>query len=938
MNTLDDGPSLDGPAELLGTTVDRYRLVERLGEGGMGTVFLAVDPQLDRQVALKLLRASTGTADELATTRLLREARAMAKVSHRNVVSVYDAGLSNGRAWIAMELFRGSTLRGWLQSPHTWQERLALLCEAGRGLGAAHAAGLVHRDFKPENVLVEAGGRVAVTDFGLAHAHREAELDPAPLSMSPATLELEHPITRSGAVLGTPGYMAPEQRFGESDARSDQFSYAITAWETLSGKRPRGVTDAATPSGPTGPLVPEGPGVAGVPSRVWKTLDRALQLDPSRRFPDLNALVAELEAALPRRRRPALLLASVAAVALAAGVSWVAARPVRCDTGPALFAPSWNPERRATLSHALGSATGPDATTIATQVDGALDAFAQQWLTMHHEACVATTSGAQSPALLDLRMSCLAQRQHDFDALLGQLEKAGASLSSQAGQAVRALGSLSACADTAALGGRVPPPTDRAAEVKAGQSKLAEVKALVSTGQNREALAPAQALVAEARALGWPPLLSEALLELGQAQNRTGAHEAAEATVEEAVNTAELAHDDGLRGRARLLHATIWGSLTKYDEMARELKAARAVVDRVGDPKLRHTERGLEAELATAEHRLGDAVKIAREVAEASAAATPRDEREWLGDLDVLAFALLRNGELAASVKIYEQMVPLAEKVLTPNNPGLAQVYQGHASALGLMNRIDEAIAPHHKALAIFSKALGPDSEAVATCLGDWGMVCLRNDRADLAKPALETALAIHQKISPTHPGIATNLNGLAVLAAMSGRSDEAIARFKACVAAREAALGPLHPRVQSDLSDLAAAYGMAGQHQLALDTIDLSLSRLKQAKGGAGVSTAMSVVTHLNRIEELAALHRFKEANVELALIRDAAAHSSREDSFTRFRYLEAMLAWDGDGDVAKASRLAKIAADAAAELGDRDTIHAADELRKRIAARRRE
>ena len=219
-----------------GETVGRYQVVATIGRGGMGVVYLAHDPRLNRQVALKVLRADRDADRANAQARLLREAEALAQLSHPNVVAVYDAGLWHDQVFIAMELVAGGTLRTWARE-HQGSARdiLDAFVQAGYGLAAAHDAGLVHRDFKPENALIDRAGRVRVTDFGLARfdgaAPQDADRRRTAGSASPM---LATPLTEAGSVLGTPAYMAPEQVSGRDiDARTDQFCFCVSLFEAI---------------------------------------------------------------------------------------------------------------------------------------------------------------------------------------------------------------------------------------------------------------------------------------------------------------------------------------------------------------------------------------------------------------------------------------------------------------------------------------------------------------------------------------------------------------------------------------------------------------------------------------------------------------------------------------------------------------------------------
>ncbi|MBZ0235369.1 MAG: serine/threonine protein kinase, partial [Deltaproteobacteria bacterium] len=217
--TLPVEDSWHGQGLGVGARLGRYELTGLLGAGGMGIVLAARDPELDRQVAVKILRSTAGMLDSDGTARLRREGMAMARLTHPNVIRVYDVGIEGEHVFVAMELVRGTDLATWLRlKPRTDAEILAAFIEAGRGLAAAHDAGLVHRDFKPQNVLVGDDGRVLVTDFGLARDVDGRETDGPASSDSP---RLASPaITETGAVVGTPAYMAPEQRRGAVDARA----------------------------------------------------------------------------------------------------------------------------------------------------------------------------------------------------------------------------------------------------------------------------------------------------------------------------------------------------------------------------------------------------------------------------------------------------------------------------------------------------------------------------------------------------------------------------------------------------------------------------------------------------------------------------------------------------------------------------------------------
>jgi hypothetical protein len=352
-----------GTALDAGDTLGRYLLVTRLGAGAMGVVWSAQDPRLDRKVAIKVVHPRLARTAE-ASARLLREARAMAKLSHRAVVTVHDAGEVDGRLYIAMELVEGTTLGALLRSRapaelEDWKRWLALVIDAGRGLAAAHRMGVLHRDFKPDNVLVDRDGRVCVADFGLASLGGESDAQTKALRDS-VPLDL----TRTGTLLGTPVYMSPQQLRGESvDERADQFAFCVTAWEAVYGNRPFGtelkglaaIAELASTIETTGVTPP--PTSSPVPARVREVIVRGLAADPEKRWPTMDALVDALVDAggagkraglAGRRRRRALpwIVSGVLGIALGVVVISALRRVERQPVSPPVVASPQTPAKR----------------------------------------------------------------------------------------------------------------------------------------------------------------------------------------------------------------------------------------------------------------------------------------------------------------------------------------------------------------------------------------------------------------------------------------------------------------------------------------------------------------------------------------------------------------------------------------------------------------
>ena len=341
------GPGLSPRAVVPhGSRIGRYVLGDQLGEGGMGTVYAAHDPQLKRKVAVKILRADVH--DLHGEARLLREAQAMAQLSHPNVVHVYDAGVQGHQVFIAMEHVDGATMSRWLRTARRgWREILDAFVAAGRGLAAAHQVGIVHRDFKPGNVLLSVDRRVLVTDFGLARAEGHGTWDLAPVagpvsqpSIARGVLET---LTQTGGLVGTPAYMAPEHFLGAPpDTRADQYAFSVALLEALWGAHPyaraleRGDRDRIG-------VIDSMPARSEVPPSVMQLVMRGMARDPRARFASMDVLLGALESAAvaasaPARRRGRLLAvtAAAAALAIAAVGAWaIAGRTPDGDRGAA---------------------------------------------------------------------------------------------------------------------------------------------------------------------------------------------------------------------------------------------------------------------------------------------------------------------------------------------------------------------------------------------------------------------------------------------------------------------------------------------------------------------------------------------------------------------------------------------------------------------------
>ncbi len=392
------------PRRAIPVRIGRFTVLGLVGRGGMGVVYACHDDLLDRKVAVKVLHSELTRGH--ASALVQREAQALAKLNHPNVVAVHDVGTLGERVYLAMEFVDGQTLGGWLKATRPgWREVLRVILAAGDGLAAAHEKGLIHRDIKPDNIMVGADGRVRVMDFGLAKAGSEAsETRPALVAgVSRGHDALAAALTRTGAWTGTPAYMASEQFLGEpTDARTDQFSLCATAWEALYGQAAfAGETLLPLASNVTSGKLTPPPAGSKVPAWLRRVLERGLRPAKQDRHIDTPALLMALRADPTRRPWTAGICAGAVTVLLAVYGVHAAVQPravAACEAEGARIDGDWNDDTRAGLERSLlatGKAYAP--MTFARTVPW-FDRWADSWRAAATHACQSVHTSTPSPS------------------------------------------------------------------------------------------------------------------------------------------------------------------------------------------------------------------------------------------------------------------------------------------------------------------------------------------------------------------------------------------------------------------------------------------------------------------------------------------------------------------------------------------------------------
>jgi serine/threonine protein kinase/Flp pilus assembly protein TadD len=852
--------------------IGRHLVVRRIAEGAFGVVYEAYDPELERKLAVKVLRGGAAEGSIASSGSLLDEARNLAQVSHPHVVSVFDVGIlpaQPGEAaaiYLAMEMVEGQSLHEWFAAgPHPWREVVERLRAAGEGLAAAHQAGVVHRDFKPANVLIGSDGRLRVADFGLA------------VAATGSTGTHQGPVAESASELrsGTPAYMSPEQHGGAPcDARTDIYAFCVSLYEGVYGQRPFAGSSwtelqAAKQTGEARFVGKR------IPGWLRQLIARGLGPRPEDRFATMRELLDVLDRRLSKRRRRVGIAAGLVVVALGAGYAFATAgtggREVCLEASAATMADVWGDSVAGRIEAAFESTGLPYATSAWKSSRERLDGYAESWRALDAEVCEARSFlERNAPALLRQRETCLASRLGDLASLVSLLGEADRDTVQRSVAAAYGLPDPAACSDVSAAGDAPPDPRLQEEIDRLGLA-IARLRSLRLFGKYDQAKPLAVEVVAMADAIEDPTAAAEALYEAGRTQEAAGDAKEAEVLLQRAARRAEAG--DRPRLVAQIKSHLVWvvgHVLGRHDQgkvWAKNADAAIARVDTAGGDTRKleaqymnslgaiHFSKGdFDAALAVYEKahalweevhgsdhptvirainnmgsihfskgQMAEARKLFEQVLAVRTKRLGADHPEVAITLSNLGAVDMELGDYEKSLEESKRVLEIRERTLDPKHPHMARGHHQLAVVLGRLGDFEAARSHHETALGILRESLGEDHPEVAASLNSLGAVLERSNRFEEAAEHYRQALAlIEKRLGGDHPSAMLVLLNLGDLRRRMGDAKGAVGLHRRALAIAEK-IAPDHPRATHALTTLGRDYLALGQPEKALEVLERS-------------------------------------------------------------------------------------------------------------------
>ncbi len=836
----------------VGLEIGRYRVDERLGEGGMGVVYRAHDEELDRDVAIKVLRARNyGEEREEARTRLRREARAMARLNHPHVVKIHEVGVHDGRFFIAMELVDGVTLMEWLGAEErSWREILDIFLQAGDGLAAAHSAGLVHRDFKPDNVFVGRDGAVKVGDLGLVSVG-ERMRRPAAEGMTTLADETSEDLTRTGTIMGTPHYMSPEQfEAGAIDARSDQFSFSVALFEALTGRHPFGGEGfAELRERVVGGKLRALPGRTQAPSWVLKAVMRGLSRDVEGRWPTMAALLSALrdDPSTRRRRRLAvgvLSLSLVSAAAVLGGEAYMdSAATEACVAEGARIDEEWSAKSRERMSEAMRSTGLAHAEDTLHRTIDFFDTYAETWRTGVVSTCIEDrVDGSWDEALAERAFLCLEDRRIELGAMVETLSAGDADITSAAVSVASRLTAIEPCLDRSRLAA-LPPRSAREGD-RVARRKLYRGVALGYAGKADESRALLLPFQEELAAGELSSMGIEAQLSLADTSWTTGNVEEAEAGFEEAYFGAVTigAHEAAVSSALKLA-ALLGRTLKRGPEGVRWTRLADVSAKATGDASGLQSaavlfERGL---FAAKNRELDEAEALLDQVLEIYEVALGPDHSELAAPLDGLGQIYLERARDAAGAEAersFERSLAFRQRAMALVGATYGQHHANYAHFLRTigatyadLGRDEEARSYHKRALEL----LGETPQAQASAYNDYAYFVAGLGQHEEALALYEQAWALRRELfGADHVATTGVMNNIATVYLSQGKIEEALGLYRRVISIRKASLEPDDLELLYGYNNLGTALLWGGHDEAALSALNAGreVAELREPEG----------------------------------------------------------------------------------------------------------